>query len=152
MITMQRHLSLSISQRTVLVTVDTLRTHLGVDADTILARVDNGEYRWVFDVSSVRQRRLNSAKHVRELRIWAREVIAPETTSGLSPEGAVRDILGKRDRFYGTEIAQLLLVSRPQIFRLHDSEELSGEIVGGKLWVSRAVLEKFLLRRMQDKR
>ena len=48
--TAQRALNLSISQRTVLVTVDTLRTHLGVDADTILYRIDAGEYRWVLDV------------------------------------------------------------------------------------------------------
>lgn len=144
----QRTFNLSISQRTVLVTVDALRVHLGVDADTVLSRIDAGEYRWVFDVSAVRQRRLNSAKHVRELRVWAKEVIMPEVTSDLSPGEAVNQVLGKRERFYGTEIAQLLLVSRPQIFRLHESKELAGDIVGGKLWVTRAVLENFLRKRL----
>jgi hypothetical protein len=144
----QRSLNLSISQRTVLLPVESLRVHLGVDADTILARIDGGDYRWVFDVSSVKQRRLNSAKHVRELRLWAREIVAPEVTRDLSPKAAVAEILGARERFYGTEIAQLLLVSRPQIFRLHESKELSGDIVGGKLWVQRAALETFLHKRL----
>jgi hypothetical protein len=146
--TAQRSLNLSISQRTVLVTVDALRASLGVDAETILARIDAGEYRWVFDVSAVRSRRFHSSKHVRELRVWAKEIIAPEATSSLSQADAVTQIIGKRERYYGTEIAQLLLVSRPQIFRLNEGGELDGEIVSGKLWVKRASLEDFLTRRL----
>jgi len=146
--TSQRSFNLSVSQRTVLITVDALRAHLGVDADTILARIDAGDYRWVFDVSAVRSRRFHSAKHVRELRIWANEVIAPEFVAALTEEQAVAEIIGGRERYYGTEIAQLLLVSRPQIFRLNQGKELDGEIVGGKLWVGRAVLADFLLRRL----
>jgi hypothetical protein len=156
-LTAQRQLNLSISQRTVLLTVDALRVHLGVDADTILARIDGGEYRWVFDVSSVKQRRFNSSKHVRELRLWAREIVSPELTSGLTPAEAISEIIGNRPRYYGTEIAQLLLVSRPQIFRLHrqaaggpcSEHGLPGEIVNGKLWVNRTVLVEFLKRRLE---
>lgn len=144
----QRSFNLSISQRTVLVTVDALRVHLGVDADTVLGRIDAGEYRWVFDVSSVRQRRFHSSKHVRELRVWAREIIAPETTARLDEAAAIGEIIGNRARYYGTEIAQLLLVSRPQIFRLHENDDLCGDIVGGKLWVKRSVLVEFLTRRL----
>jgi hypothetical protein len=143
----QRQFNLAINQRTVLVTVDTVRACLGVDAETINAKVDAGEYRFAFDVSAVRPRRLLSAKHVRELRLWTKEVIMPETTSGLTLLEAVQQILGTRERFGGTEVAQLLLVSRPQIFRLHEGKELPGDIVGGKLWITRRTVQDFLLRR-----
>lgn len=138
----QRHLNLSISQRTVLVTVDMVRACRGVDADTIMAQVDAGELRWVWDVS-------NGAGDVRELRFWAKEIIAPDFTGSLTPREAINQTLGTdRARWRGVEIAQLLLVSRPHIFRLHEADELRGEIVSGTLYVTRAVLEKFLTERL----
>jgi hypothetical protein len=137
----QRHLNLSISQRTVLVTVDMVRAALGVDADSVTAKVDAGELRWVWDVSC-------GTGAVRELRFWAKEIIAPEFTRAQSLPQVVAEVLGKeRLRWRGTEIAHLLLVSRPQIFRLHEAGDLAGEIVGGTLYVTRAVLEKFLIKR-----
>ena len=138
----QRHLNLSISQRTVLVTSDMVRACRGVDADTITAQVDAGELRWVWDVST-------GEGDIRELRFWAKEIIAPEFCKGMKPAKAVTEILGSdRARWRGVEIAQLLLVSRPQIFRLHEAGDLKGEIAGGTLYVNRAVLEKFLTKRL----
>lgn len=138
----QRHLNLSISQRTVLVTLDMVRAVRGVDADTITAQVDAGELRWVWDVST-------GEGAIRELRFWAKEIIAPEFCAGLKATKAVAEILGSdRARWRGVEIAQLLLVSRPQIFRLHESGELRGAVVSGTLYVDRAALEKFLARRL----
>ena len=139
--TAQRQLNLSISQRTVLVTVDMVRAARGVDADTISAQVDAGELRWVWDVS-------NGTGAVRELRFWAREIIAPELCAELTPAAVVKMILGAdRARWRGVELAQLLLVSRPHIFRLHEGGELKGEIVSGTLYVPRLVVEKFLTQR-----
>jgi hypothetical protein len=138
----QRHLNLSISQRTVLVTVDMVRACKGVDADTITAQVDAGTLRWVWDVS-------NGAGAVRELRFWAKEIIVPEFCTALNPAQAINQILGSdRARWRGVEIAQLLLVSRPHIFRLHEAKELKGDVIGGTLYVNRPVLEKFLTVRL----
>lgn len=138
----QRLLNLSINQRTVLVTVDMLRAVLGVDADSINARVDAGEFRWVWNVSA-------GTGDVRELRFWAREIIAPEQCAKLSLPLALNLILGQeRLHWRGTEIAHLLLVSRPQIFRLHEAGELPGEIVGHTLRVTRSALVNFLTHRL----
>jgi len=137
----QRSLNLSISARTVLVTLDMVRACRGVDADTVLAQVDAGELRWVWDVSS-------GGGTVRELRFWAREIIAPEMSANFKPAQVISLVLGTdRARWRGVEIAQLLLVSRPQIFRLHEAGDLKGDIVGGTLYVARAVVEKFLTQR-----
>lgn len=138
----QRNLNFSISQRTVLVTGDMVRAALGVDADSITAKVDAGELRWVWNVSS-------GKGDVREFRFWAKEIILPESTRALTPPQAVAAILGsERERWRGVEIAQLLLVSRPQIMRLHDAKELPGDIVGGTLYVKREALQTFLQARL----
>jgi hypothetical protein len=137
----QRHLNLSISQRTVLVTVDMVRAALGVDADSVTAKVDAGELRWVWDVSS-------GTGSVRELRFWTKEIIAPEFTRAQTLPQVVAELIGKdRARWRGTEIEHLLMVSRPQIFRLREAGDLCGDIVGRTLYVTRAVLEKFLIKR-----
>jgi len=134
----QRQFNLSISQRTVLVNVEALRAALGVDADTIYAKVDCGEFRWVWDVS-------NGGGDVRELRFWVRELTAPETVAALDLPEVIASVLGtERQRWQGVELAQLFLISRPQVKRLHDAGELPGDIVSGKLWVKRSAVEKFL--------
>lgn len=139
----QKHLNLSISQRTVLVTVDMVRAARGVDADTITGLVDAGELRWVWDVGIGR-------RELRELRFWAREIIAPEFCRELTAEQAIAGVLGSdRTRWRGTEISHLLLVSRAHICRLHAAEELPGTIVDGTLWVQRPALVKFLTERLQ---
>lgn len=132
---------LAVSQRTALVTVDFVRACLGVDADSVLARVDAGELRWVWDVSSGQGK-------VRALRFLSRELAAPERVRNLTPRAVVAELLGNRNRWRGVEVAQLLLVSRTQIFRLHKANELSGDIVSGTLWVPRPALENFLLGRV----
>lgn len=142
----QRQLNLSISQRTVLVTCDMVRAALGVDADTVTAKVDAGELRWVWNVST-------GAGAVRELRFWAKEIIEPATVARLSVFSALNLILGtERTRWRGVEIQHLLLVSRPQIFRLHKEGDLPGEIVSGTLWVARAALKRFLTSRLIEGR
>ena len=138
--THQKRLNLSLSARTVLVTTDAVRAALGVDADTIAAKVDAGELRWVWNVALGRE--------IAELRFWAREIVAPEFVADYTPAKVVAEILGIRSRWRGVELAQLLLVSRPTIMRLVDAGELKGEIVNGAIHVWRAPLEKFLLARL----
>jgi hypothetical protein len=138
----QRQLNLSISQRTVLVNTEALRAALGVDAETIYAKVDSGEFRWVWDVST-------GGGEVRELRFWVREITAPQSVVGLDLAAVLAAVLGsERQRWQGVELAQMLLISRPQVKRLSDAGELAGDIVSGKLWVRRSVVEKFLNARL----
>lgn len=138
----QRLLNFSISQRTVFVTGDMVRAALGCDADTITAKVEAGEFRWVWNVST-------GTGAVREFRFWAKEIINASATQGLSARQAIAQVLGSdRLRWRGVEIAQLLLVSRPQIFRLHEAHDLPGNIVGNTLYVERLALETFLLKRL----
>jgi hypothetical protein len=133
----QRHLNLSISQRTVLVTMDMVRAALGLDADSVMARVEAGELRWVFDIATGSQ--------ISELRFWAKEIIAPEFCAGLTLAQAMKEILGsERARWRGTEIQHLLLVSRPTVKKLHDDGRLPGDLVNGTFSFRRAAVESFL--------
>lgn len=137
----QRHLNFAISQRTVLVTGDLVRAALGVDADTVAAKVESGELRWVWNVST-------GTGAVRELRYWAKELTDPQVSS-FTTEEVIGEILGSnRERWRGVEIGQLLLVSRPQYLRLHESGDLRGNIVGNTLYVERLALETFLRKRL----
>ncbi len=145
----QRHLNLSISQRTVLVTTDMVRAALGIDADSVSAKIEAGELRWVFDVSSQRAVGAND-KTIRELRFWATEIMAPALVANLSLAAALKQILGsERARWRGTEVQHLLLVSRPTVKKLHDDGELPGDLVSGSFVFKRAALEKFLRSRWQ---
>ena len=61
---------------------------------------------------------------------------------------AIAVILGEhRSRWRGVEVAQMLMVSRPQIHWLRKRRMLEGKIVGNTLWIQRAALEKFLTSR-----
>jgi hypothetical protein len=142
--TAQPLLNIQLSQRTVLVDVNSVRAALGIDADSVSAKIDNGELQWVFDVSTSRTK-------IRELRFWAREVIAPESVAFLSLSKVISQIVPQsRDWFHGSEIAHLLLISRPTLMLL--SGELKGEIINHSLRVKRTALEKFLALRCDGPR
>ena len=131
-----------LSQRTALVTLDFVRTIRGVDTEAINAQVDAGELQWVWDVSS-------GQGHARALRFWSREIISPVATRKLTAAAVVDLLLGRgRTRWRGVELAQLLLVSRPQVCRLRQSGALKGEIISGVLYVPRPVVEHFLTSRL----
>ncbi len=141
-------LNLSLHQRTVLVTTETARAALGVDAETLMTRVESGGLRWVFDVSAVdggpRDGRL------RELRFWVREIIAPETTRTLTPAQVVEQVVGtpSREHLRSGEVAHLLLVSDPHVGRLWQRGMLPGVIAGRALKLRRDGLVKFLNERL----
>jgi hypothetical protein len=140
----QRPLNLELSARTVLVTTATLRAVRGVDADTVTAWVEAGAYRWVFNVSA-------GDEGKRDLRFWAKEMIAPELCPA-DPAEAVAEILGTHSpRWRGTEVAQLLLISRPQVLDLRRCHALTGEIVGSTFHTTTAALTAFLLSRLVER-
>ena len=148
-------LNLALHQRTALVTVETARAALGIDADSVLARIDAGLLRWAWDVSaspppprhSPAQR--DDGGSLREIRLWARELIAPELCADLDPAHAIRLVIGlDRDRLRAVEVAQLLLISRPTIMRLVAAGELQGPRTGHAQLVQRSSLAAFLARRL----
>jgi hypothetical protein len=130
-----------IHQRTVLVTVETAKAALGLDAESIWAMIDCGEIRWAWNIAT----RVNG---LREIRIWARELMQP----GLElPASEVIDMLigTSRPRLTSVEIARhVLCCSRPHMLDLLRSGELAGDMVGHHQFVHRASLAEFLTRRM----
>jgi hypothetical protein len=143
----QRPLGLALSQRTALVTMETVRAALGVDAETIWMRIECGQLRWVFDVSAVTN---SQPGRLRELRFWAREVIAPETCRELAPEAVVDQVVGVKEREHlrSSEVAHLLLVSDPHVGRLWQRGLLPGLIAGRTLKLRRDGLVTFLRERI----
>jgi hypothetical protein len=144
----QRALPFSVSQRTVLVDVNGVRAARGVDADTVFASVEDAlrddHLRFVFDVATGAP--ISDPARIRELRFWAREIIAPETCRGIGLEEALLFIVpAGRVWFQSGELCQLLLISRATLKCL--GAELRGEIVDGSLRVRRTDLIKFFHRR-----
>lgn len=137
---MQPSLSLQINQRTALVTVDTARAVRGVDTESILAEIESGNIRWVFDIA------LPGAAR-RELRIWASSLIAPEFKH--AEADVLRAVLGTtRDTLRGAQVAQLLLCSYNHVQRLHDLKLLTGAIIGHTRQIQTASLGSFLRSRL----
>jgi hypothetical protein len=134
----QRSLAMPVNQRTVLVDTNGVRMAMGIDADSVFALVDHGQLRWVFDVST--------RGAIRELRYWAAEVIAPEQVARLELDQVVDRILPRnRAWLHGSEIAHLLLVSRPTVSVLR--EQMRGEIVGHSIRAKREDVARFLASR-----
>ena len=140
--------------RTVLVGVETARALLGVDADAVQARIDAGRLRWVWDISArphgrERGRCKPVDRDVPELRLWVRELLAPDLFDGLPLRQVLPLVLGReRPRWRSSEVAQLLLCSRPAMKRLAEAGELAGSVRAGIRWFNRAALSAFLARRL----
>jgi len=139
----QRALDLGLHQRTVLVTTETARAALGVDAETVWTRVDSGTLRWVWNVSA-------AGGPLRELRFWARELVAPDACRDLDLDHVVNQVVGMESREYlrSGEVAHLLLVSDPHVGRLWKAGALPGLIAGRTLKLRRDGLVKFLQERI----
>jgi len=134
-----------------LATIEWVRRHTGFDAETIWRWIDFGELVWVWDVTAMP--RTHAA--LRELRFWPVEVLARGTPAlgelqQRRAAAVIAEVLGagNRERIGATELAQLLLVSRPHVMRLVRRGLLTGVLTGGKQWVSRASAEKFLSSRL----
>lgn len=137
----QSSLALAIHQRTVLVPVPVVRAALGVDADTVSAYVESGTIRWAWDIAARRN-------GIRELRIWARELIQPASRA-MQPEEVIDLIVGtRREHLRAVEVAQLLICSRPHVKLLHELGELQGPLAGHTQHITRSSLHDFFVRRL----
>ncbi len=133
-----------------LVGIETARAALGVDAEEILARIEEGRLRWAWDISvRTDPARRAADTNVRELRLWVRELIAPDWCMAFGSAEVVARVLGQtRHQWRAAEVAQLLLCSRSVVKRLVDAGELAGPIQGRARWITRDSLASFLQRRL----
>lgn len=133
------------SHRTILIKVDTVKHFTGLSADAIYERADGdsifGGYAWVWNVA------VDPAGEQRDLRFWAREIVAPETVRGWDLERVIKSILPvKRSQYPAGEVyTTLLSISRPSLMRLR--EELNGALGANSSFFPREGLEKFLRSR-----
>ncbi len=144
----QKSLTLPLNVRTVLVTTDTASATLGLDTDTIIARAES-QYRFVWDVSAAPRPMPHAprpSRSVRELRFWAREIIAPETCTALELPAVIRVILGDRAFFHPGEVNILLRITRPTRLALGKCGALQRQ--AGTGFYPRATLEHFLTNRL----
>jgi hypothetical protein len=136
----QRALRLTLHQRTALVTVDTARAVRGVDAESILAEIDDGRIPWVWDIAMPGADR-------RELRFWGPALEDPGTADQAEAD-VLASILGTtRPTLRGAEIEVRLLCSAPHVKRLHEAGELVGLLVGHTRHIRTDSLVAWLRRR-----
>jgi predicted DNA-binding transcriptional regulator AlpA len=137
--------------RTALVTIDTVKSVLGLSTDDIHERIEDGRLFWVWDISVGHHQN-------RELRFWAREIVtfslhqAPGSLRVPVLTQALDAIIGhSRPRLRTREIADLLHISRPTIMRLIGQGHLIpvGQITHpNTIWISRDSLIQFLTNRL----
>lgn len=129
----------TMSQRTVLLTMETVRAVLGTDAEAVWAMVDNGGLRWVFDISV-------QPAALRQLRFWTGEIVAPEQAATQTPDQVIAGILGHGESRRRGEIERQWICSAQHVMRLIKEGEL--DLIGPQK-ISRASLAAFLKRRLQ---
>lgn len=133
------------THRTILIKLDTVRHFTTFGPDEIRARADGdslfGGYVWVWNVAED----LNGEN--RDLRFWAREIVAPETVKGWSLDRVLKSILpARRSQFPSGEVCNALLsISRPSLMRLRP--QLNGTLAANSSFFPREGLEQFLRTR-----
>jgi hypothetical protein len=135
-------MNLAISNRTMFLDVNGVRSSRGISADKVNELVETGGLLWVFDLGLSK-----SQKPIRTLRFWAQEIIEPAGVDFLPLGEVIAKILpARREAFSGSEIGQIFMVSRPTVKRL--GAALQGKIsIKRVLTVEREPLADFLRRR-----
>ena len=114
----------TLHQRAVLIERATVCHLTGLRRDEVYERVDgasllHGAFVWVWNFASA----ADGIK--RDLRFWAREIVAPETVKGLKLAQVVDMVLPKaRKHFHAGELAHWFSLSRPGLKALR--EDLGG--------------------------
>ncbi len=133
-----------VSDRTILVSVESVRISWGVEAEVVLAWADAGMLQWVFDVSSARFPA--NKDHNRALRFWGPEVIDPHSVAKLNLAQVIASILPpSRNWFRGGEVMRILLISRPHVAAVRF--ECRGVIEKHSTQIGRDDLASYLRRR-----
>lgn len=140
----QQRLALAVAQSTTLVTVDTARAVLGMDAESIAALCESGRLAWAFDLKA-------AGHHRREIRIWCECLSAYQ--SGIHVPGGIDEAL---DSIIGhsfvdwipcTRVAQRFCVHRRSVYRWAEGGVVITSRVDHTVRVLRASLASFLASR-----
>ena len=132
---------LSVSARTVLIDLNTVRATRGISTRKVNALVESGALLWVFNMG-----RMNTEKPILELRFWLPEIIDAEAVIHLKISEVIQKILPEsRQKISGSEIGQWFLVSRPTVQRI--GLETGGVVKDRILHVKRPALEDYLRKR-----
>lgn len=133
-----------------MVTVETARTALGVDEDTIVGLVDSGDLARAWDISASV---VKSPLRIREMRIWARCISAmqngqPQPTDDL--DAVIDQVLPKlnRDSLRGDEIRAIFCCGQQTVQRFMDRGLITGHVSGRSRWLHRPSVVQFLRERI----
>lgn len=155
----QLPLGLPLHVRTVMVTVETVRAALHVDAQTVWDWIDDGTIYHAWDISATP----GGPTAQRELRIWMRDVLiladelrtvskptiaTRQFPAGLQPD-VVDAIIGtQRGRLSAVELTYALCCSRQHIHNLWRAGSLTGARVSHSLYIDRPSFVRFLEARL----
>lgn len=136
----QTALAVAIGTDVSLVDLQTVRAIRGLDAESVLALIDAGRIRWVWDVSLP-----GSAR--RELRFLTAEVRGEAVSVTASRAQAIDLAIGvptTRSRVRAAELEQRWVLSNQTVMRLGRCGQLAVEMEGHTKWVKRDSLVRFL--------
>lgn len=138
---MQTRLPLQIAANVALVDIGTARAVKGLDTESLVALTESGEFRWVWDVGTGRNRR--------ELRFWRLELVDASVTNNLLMPAVIDTILPTtRDRFRSGELQALFTISAQLILQHYKAGTLDGTQTSTTLYITRASLAQFLFKRL----
>lgn len=131
-------------RRTPFCTPAMVRAVRGLSEVQLQMEVDCGRLLWVWNVAA------NSGARNRDLRFWAREVIAPEMCILLTPTRVVGMLLGDGTRQHWSiaELSLLLMCSKQHVHDLIRTKALPKAKHENKAIIPRAGLQRFLTERM----
>ncbi len=136
----QIRLALPVAQATTLVTVDTARAALGVDAETVTGLCESGQL-VAFELQTATAAR-------REIRIWVDSIRGhiDGIRAAADPAEEIEAIIGHTaaEWIACTQVAQRFCVHRRSVYRWTDEGDLDAHLVGRVLQVRRSSLVPFL--------
>lgn len=133
-----------------LVTVETARTALGIDEDSVVGLVDSGGLSRAWDISASA---VNGPTRIREMRIWA-ACIAALQAGKPQPADDLRTVIDQvlpklnRDCLRSDELQAILCCGQQTVQRLHERGFITGHFSGRTRWLDRASVADFLTRRI----
>lgn len=137
----QTRLALPVASATTLVTVDTARAALGLDAESVTALCESGRL-LAFDVCT------SCAAERRELRIWVDSIrgYIDGVRVGDDLRATLDLIIGHELAEYipAAQLAQRFCVHRRSVYRWAESGDIEAHTVGHSIKVVRASLVPFL--------
>lgn len=139
----QSRLALPVAQATTLVSVDTARAALGLDAESVTALCESGLL-VAFDLSTGCSTR-------REIRIWADSIRGHVDGIHVAadPHDEIEAIIGHTaaEWIACTQLAQRFCVHRRSVYRWREDGDLDGHLVGHVMQVRRSSIVPFLSHR-----